>query len=74
MCTKYGRLPKDWQEKLTKAFEECFRVLRPGGTLVFKWNEEQIRLGEILKLSSEKPVIMHKKQKTHFVIFIKEEK
>ena len=71
LCTKYGRLPKDWREKLTKAFAECFRILKPFGTLVFKWNEEQISLSEILKLTREKPVVLHKKQKTHFVIFMK---
>lgn len=68
---KYGRLPPDWKDKLSKGFAECFRVLKPFGTLIFKWNEEQIRLSEILKLTTEKPVVAHKKQKTHFVIFQK---
>ena len=71
LCIKYGKLPSDWKEKLTKAFEECFRVLKPFGTLVFKWNEEQIKLSEILKLTKAKPVVLHKRQKTHFVIFMK---
>lgn len=68
---KYGRLPIDWKEKLSRAFAECFRVLRPFGTLIFKWNEEQVRLSEILKLTPEKPVVSHKRQKTHFVVFMK---
>lgn len=71
LCIKYGKLPSDWKDKLTKAFEECFRVLKPFGTLVFKWNEEQIKLSEILKLTTAKPVVLHKRQKTHFVIFMK---
>lgn len=69
---KYGILGDDWRYDLTQGFSECFRVLKPLGTLVFKWSEVQIKLSEILKLTPEKPVILHKKQKTHFVIFQKE--
>lgn len=69
---KYGILGDDWRADLTQGFAECFRVLKPLGTLVFKWSEVQIKLSEILKLTPEKPVILHKKQKTHFVIFQKE--
>lgn len=69
---KYGILGDSWQLDLRQGFSECFRVLKSCGTLVFKWSEVQIRLSEILKLTDQKPVIMHKKQKTHFVIFLKE--
>jgi len=69
---KYGILGDSWQQDLRQGFSECFRVLKPLGTLIFKWSEVQIRLSEILKLTEQKPVVMHKKQKTHFVIFQKE--
>ena len=35
---KYGALNKaTWRADLRRGFDECWRVLRPGGTLVFKW-------------------------------------
>lgn len=35
---KYGALPAETeQEDLRRGFAECWRVLAPGGTLVFKW-------------------------------------
>ena len=71
VAKKYGILGDNWRDDLTRGFAECFRVLKPLGTLVFKWSEVQIKLSEILKLTPEKPVILHKKQKTHFVIFQK---
>lgn len=49
MVKKYGRLDKDiWRDDLRAGFEEAFRVLRPHGVIIFKWNETQItaqRLG-----------------------------
>lgn len=71
MFKKYGKLSKNWREDLRAGFAECFRVLKTGGTLIFKWSEVDVKLSEILRLTSQKPVIMHKKQKTHFVIFLK---
>jgi SAM-dependent methyltransferase len=72
---KYGTLDADtWRDDLAKGFSECFRVLRPGGTLIFKWNEYSIPLKEILKLTNEKPLIGHpsgKRMQTHWVMFIK---
>ena len=50
---KYGALGNaDWKEVLRKGFAECFRVLMPGGFLIFKWNETDIKVSEILKLTS----------------------
>lgn len=72
----YGILSGDWREMLRKGFAECFRVLKPCGTLVFKWCEISIPLREILALTPEKPIIGNQKaktSKTHFVIFLKEE-
>lgn len=73
MAKKYGILSKSWQEDIATGFKECFRVLKLYGTLIFKWNEDQIKLSEILKLTPNKPLIGHKRQKTHFLVFIKEE-
>ncbi len=71
----YGTLDKDtWKEDLRKGFAECFRVLKPNGTLIFKWNEIQIPLKEVLALTDYKPLYGHrsgKSSKTHWVAFIK---
>lgn len=71
---KYGALYHDWREMLQKGFSECFRVLEPGGVLIFKWNETDIKVSEILKLTQEKPLLGHKSGKrsnTHWITFIK---
>jgi SAM-dependent methyltransferase len=72
---KYGNLPCDgWREMLRGGFEECFRVLKPNGTLIFKWAESSVPLGEVLKLTDAKPLYGHKsakQQQTHWVAFLK---
>lgn len=76
MALKYGKLDKStWKDDIRKAFSECFRVLQEGGVLIFKWNEYDIRLSEILKLTTYRPLFGHpsgKMQKTHWVCFMKE--
>ena len=72
---KYGTLKGEWREELRRGFAECFRVLKPNGHLIFKWNETQIPLREILKLTDQKPLVMNKMPKqtgTHWITFIKE--
>lgn len=75
MRAKYGALsPDTWRDDLAAGFAECFRVLRPGGTLIFKWNEYQIPLSEVLALTPEKPLYGHrsgKQSKTHWCAFVK---
>lgn len=71
----YGRLdPKTWQDDLRRGFSECFRVLKSDGVLIFKWNEYDIRVSEILKLAPYPPLFGHpsgKAQKTHWLTFMK---
>lgn len=72
---RYGNLEDDWQEMIRKGFQECFRILKTNGTLIFKWNEVQFPINDILKLTDEKPLFGHKsgkKMQTHWVTFIKE--
>lgn len=60
---KYGYLNESWPQDISKGFKECFRVLEPNGFLIFKWNEEQVKLKEILKLTNEKPCLETNVQK-----------
>lgn len=75
MAKKYGRLEKaTWKDVLLSGFNECWRVLDTFGTLVFKWNEEDIPLHEVLKLFPVQPLIGHttgNRMKTKWVIFMK---
>lgn len=48
LALKYGTLPAEgWKEYLGQGFRECWRVLRPGGALIFKWNEHQIKISRL---------------------------
>ena len=71
---KYGILTDDWRDDLSKGFAECFRVLEPSGILIFKWNEIQIKVAEILALTDQQPLFGHKSGKradTHWITFMK---
>jgi len=71
---KYGRLDSTWRDDLTRGFAECFRVLRPDGVLIFKWNETQIPVSQILALTPVKPLVGHrsgKRSATHWITFLK---
>lgn len=76
LAQKYGRLPHDrWEQILHDGFAECMRVLKPNGTLIFKWNETDIPVSKILSVIGYKPLYGHKSgklQKTHWLAFIKE--
>lgn len=73
LAKKYGKLNDTWREDIAEGFRECMRVLRPNGTLIFKWNEEQIALPEILKVIDYKPIFGQKRSKTQFLVFMKED-
>ena len=73
LAKKYGKLNENtWKDDIKQGFNECMRVLRRNGTLVFKWNEEQIKLTEILKIIEHKPLFGNKRSKTHWLVFMKD--
>lgn len=74
MRKKCGALNADWRDDLSKGFAECFRVLATDGILIFKWNETQIKVREVLALTSHAPLFGHKsgkQQATHWITFLK---
>ena len=74
MAKKYGRLPKEWKPLIHDGFLECWRVLKANGTLIFKWNETQIPVREVIKAIGVQPLYGHKSgktSKTHWMAFFK---
>lgn len=74
LAAKYGKLSKCWQDDISRGFNECFRVLSADGVLIFKWNETQIKLGEVISLCKVKPLFGHisgRKGLTHWLVFQK---
>lgn len=72
---KYGLLDKEtWKTDLIDGFCECWRVLKVGGTLVFKWNEANIKTRDIIKMLPVWPLFgdfTGKTGKTIWMIFLK---
>lgn len=74
---KYGRLSDDWEAFIRDSFVELMRVLKPNGTLIFKWSEVDVKVSEMLKVIPFKPLYGHrsgKHMKTHWMAFIKDNK
>jgi SAM-dependent methyltransferase len=73
---KYGRLPEDWRKQIGAGFSECFRVLAPLGTLIFKWHEHRVPVSSVLALTPEKPLFGQRcgtTARTHWIVFMKPE-
>lgn len=69
---KYGRLPKDdWPSYINKGFQECLRVLKPTGTLLFKWSSDQITFSDVFKAIGQKPILGDRRGRTRWSVFIK---
>ena len=72
LAKKYGVLDENlWEFDIRIGFDECMRVLKPHGTLIFKWNEEQVSLKEVLQAIGYKPLFGNKRAKTHWLVFMK---
>lgn len=75
MAKKYGSLKHaTWKETIRAGFDECFRVLKPHGTLIFKWNETHYKVSEAIEAIGRKPLFGHKtmqNNKTMWMAFMK---
>lgn len=71
MKAQYGQLGENWRDDLAQGFAECWRVLKPNGTLVFKWSDAQINVRELLGIFPEAPVFGNQRGKTHWMVFYK---
>lgn len=75
LCKKYGKLPENWQAFINDSIHEGMRVLKTGGTLIFKWNEQQIKVVDVLKaITDYKPIFGHRttiKNQTIWMAFMK---
>jgi 23S rRNA G2069 N7-methylase RlmK/C1962 C5-methylase RlmI len=72
---QFGCLKSEtWQADLKMGFEECWRVLDDYGTLIFKWNDKEIKLKKVLSCFSQSPLFGHTTthgSKTTWCVFFK---
>lgn len=61
----------DWKDDIKQGLSECWRVLKENGTLIFKWNEEQVLFSDIKGLLPSKPIIGQRRGKTIWLVFFK---
>lgn len=75
MVKYYGHLNKDtWKSDIKKGFDECMRVLKNYGILIFKWNEVSIKKKELLDVIDVEPLFGHpngSRIPTHWFCFMK---
>jgi len=61
MTRLFGSLQAEtWQSDIKQAFNELWRVLKPFGVLLFKWQNYKIPSTELLKLAPCKPLLYQK--------------
>lgn len=71
LAKKYGKLDELWPVDINQGFNECMRVLKKNGTLIFKWNEDQVPLKEVIEAIGHKPLFGNRRSKTHWLVFVK---
>lgn len=74
LAQKYGKLLSNWEIELKAGFDECMRVCKTNGTVIFKWNTRQIPLNKILSVIGYKPMFGHtttKNGQTIWMTFLK---
>lgn len=70
---KYGVLPKDedWKAYIKLGFNECWRCLSEGGTLIMKWSTNQIKAKDMLEAIEMQPLLGDKRGNKRWYIFFK---
>lgn len=78
IAQRYGRLTlATWEKDLARGFAECWRVLKPNGTLIFKWAESDKTIEEISPFFPAPPLFgsrVGKANKTIWLVFFKGKK
>lgn len=70
LAKKYGRLLPSWEDDIKQGFDECMRVLKPNGVLIFKWNEQQISTTKIIEVVKQEPLFGHTSGKGNHTIWM----
>lgn len=80
MAKSYGVLKKEWHAGMKAIFNEAWRVLKPYGTLIFKWADKDVSLAELLYVLEREPLFGDKKPAANkagtnrfFLVFFKDE-
>ena len=71
---EYGTLDDNWQQLIHDGFEECLRVIKSGGVLIFKWSDISISTRDVINAIGQEPLFGHrsgKKMNTHWMCFMK---
>jgi SAM-dependent methyltransferase len=74
LAQKYGRLLSSWEIEIKAGFDECWRVTKPNGVIIFKWNVRQISISKILAVIERNPLFGHtatKNGQTIWMTFMK---
>ena len=71
LAKKYGKLPAEWQQEIRQGFDECMRVLEPYGILIFKWNQDQIKIKDVIDAIGRPPLFGDLRHKTIWMVFMK---
>ena len=74
LVKKYGKLDGNWPKMLHDGFQECMRVLKPDGVLIFKWSEYDIPAEKVWKAIGQKPLFGHhsgKQSRTFWACYMK---
>ena len=75
MAQAYGTLPKnDPLGFLSRGFQECWRVLKPEGTLIFKWSQRDVPIHIVLRAFGQQPLFGNRlpKSQTFWMVYFKQ--
>lgn len=70
MAQKYGKLAYHWRDDIRAGLKESLRVLKDHGVLIFKWNESEIPIKEVLPLCPQAPLFGHRNGRKDYTIWM----
>jgi SAM-dependent methyltransferase len=71
IAERYGRLTiANWQQDLALGFAECWRVLKPNGTLIFKWAESDKPIEALRPFFPAEPIFGTRAGKNHKTVWL----